>query len=183
MEALRPRAPRHPRGEPSTRRPGRLSAVPDVSGRPPLDPWAGILRTGKFDHTVYPTPSEARFAALCHLLRRGWTAADITAAAVDGRFPGLLTLFTKHRQRVAALIADLQRAVTKLTSCFDRPLLPNAPHKGPPTPPALPEPAPDWRDSTATPSCDRGGQQLDTKAVFEKALGWSTARCSRPSVP
>lgn len=130
--------PRHSRGDATIRPPGQLSVVPDAPGRPALDPWADILRTGTFDHTIYPTPSEARFAALCHLLRRGWTAADITTAAVDGRFPGLLTLFAKHRQRVAALTADLQRAVTKLTTCFDRPLLPNAPHKGPPTPPRSP---------------------------------------------
>lgn len=119
----------------------------EAQARPALEPWASIARTGTYDQTVYATPSEARFAAICHLLRRGWTAQDITAAAVDGRYPGLLRLLTKQHRRLHALTSDVRRASHKLTTCYDRELLPNVPHKGPPTPP---QPAPD-KTSLPTP--------------------------------
>jgi hypothetical protein len=107
-------APRTPRG--------RLSAVPDLAAaRPALDPYLSILRTGAFDSSVYCTPSEARFAALCHLLRRGWLAQDIARAAVDGTFPGLLKLLSRHHNRLQALNSELGRATQKLTSSLDRP--------------------------------------------------------------
>lgn len=103
--------------------PSRLSAVPDLAAaRPALDPYLSILRTGAFDTSVYATPSEARFAALCHLLRRGWSAQDIARAAVDGSFPGLLKLLGRHRNRLQALNSELGRATQKLTTDLDRPV-------------------------------------------------------------
>jgi len=102
--------------------PGRLSAVPDLSAaRPALEPYLSILRTGAFDTSAYATPSEARFAALCHLLRRGWSAQDIARAAAAGTFPGLFKLLTRNRNRLQALNSELGRATQKLTSTFDRP--------------------------------------------------------------
>ena len=118
-----------------------LSVSTGTGARPALDPYNAILRMGLYDATRYPTPSEARFAALCHLLRRGWSERDIALAAVDGRFPGLLSLFTKHSSPLRALSGELNRASEKLSGALDRPRDRNNHTRGLPTPPASSPPA------------------------------------------
>jgi hypothetical protein len=118
-----------------------LSVSTGTGARPALDPYNAILRMGLYDATRYPTPSEARFAALCHLLRRGWSERDIALAAVDGRFPGLLSLFTKHSSPLRALSGELNRASEKLSGALDRPRDRNNHTRDLPTPPASSPPA------------------------------------------
>jgi hypothetical protein len=144
---------------------GRLSAVSEhAAARPVLEPYAAILRTGAYDPSRYPTPSEARFAALCHLLRRGWSQHDIAVAAVDGRFPALLGLFSKQRNRLQALRAELARAVEKLSTFLDRPSAPTSHTRAQPSPPWAPHPT-----KTTT------EREVESEYVFLRAW-WTAAR-------
>jgi hypothetical protein len=143
------------------------SSAPVFTGagtRPAQEPYNAMLRTGLYDATRYPTPSEARFAALCHLLRRGWSERDVALAAVDGRFPGLLSLFTKHASPLRALSSELTRASEKLSSALDRPLDRTSHTRVHPTPPAAPA-----RTETVT---ERGS---DSEYAFLRSW-WTAAR-------
>ncbi len=123
-------------GAPRARGASSFPVSTGAGARPALEPYNAILRMGLYDATRYPTPSEARFAALCHLLRRGWSERDIALAAVDGRFPSLLSLFTKHSSPLRALSGELNRAGEKLSGALDRPRDRNSHTRVHPTPPA-----------------------------------------------
>ena len=164
------------------RRPAKQPRLVAVAGtgliRHPLEPYAEILRTGTFDPARYATPSEARYAALCHLLRRSWSTPAILAAAVDGRFPGLLRLFSKHQRPLVALNADLHRAIAKLTDQNEDRFHPNQPHKGASTPPGFPppptqlSPADNYRflRSWATALRHQSRQWAGTHALVDRAV-------------
>jgi len=135
-----------------------------TGARPALEPYNAILRMGLYDATRYPTPSEARFAALCHLLRRGWSDRDIAIAAVDGRYPGLLSLFTKHSSPLRALLGELNRASEKLSGSLDRPYDRKNHTRAQPTPPVGPP-----QNDTVT---ERGS---DAEYAFVRSW-WTAAR-------
>lgn len=153
--------PQHPRPTAPAGQPASATAPRAARAAAPV--YAEIARTGTFDRSRYATPSEARFAVACHLLRRGWTAQAVLTAAADGTFPGLRALLRRHRQPLAALSRDLDRAVLKLSTHLDRPIVRRSHTREQPSPPGA---------STPPPSAGAGSNQ---EYAFLRSW-WTAAR-------
>ena len=111
-EAFLQQLPALGRAEIDLRAPARAQ-VEAGPARPLAPEYDTTARTGRYDATRYPSPSEARAAVLLHAVCRGWSTTEITAQVTNGTWRGLGSLYETHyghRYAGKALAGDLARA-------------------------------------------------------------------------